>query len=127
LQFGTISTVLLYKLPDIIMRSAIEEACSDSQTKVVYGDTTQAVKSFISDPVTEGKHLLIIFSLTMGSDEITNLATLRHDKQNVRLLGFYPHVDEEAEQRGISAKVDYVVPRSALMGKLKRLLVDSVR
>lgn len=118
--------VLVYKLQDLLLRSAIEETCTISGIQIAYANSNNELEALLEGSKRDGTKVLVICNLLMNASDLQYLVGTAKNFQN-KILGFYPHVDKETESRAIAAGVDFVVPRSAFKTKLRILISPSSR
>jgi DNA-binding NarL/FixJ family response regulator len=118
------SVALVYKLQDLMLRSVIEEACSKAGVQIAYCNSKSDLKALLDESRRKGSKILVICNLVMNEDELDELVRTAKNFQ-AKILGFYPHVNKEAEKRALALGVDIVVPRSSFSSKLRILISSS--
>ena len=112
--------VVNYGLRDLILKVAIEETCSKRQVHVdnVEGVEELLVLLRVKKPL---EKVIVLCDLIGTENDLQKLTNLK-DGFNLRLLGFYPHVNRAIKEKAQKAGIDYIIPRSGLIPKLRELI-----
>jgi hypothetical protein len=109
--------VVLYKISNLLIVAKIQEMIRHYSKTVKTATNLEELYQIL-----EGKsEALVVCDLTVVKDEISEvnkIATLR----GAEVLGYYPHVDKQAESLGHSSSIKFVVPRSAMQSKIIQLM-----
>ncbi len=111
--------LVLAATTDLFLQSRIMEASRSLgfDTEFVIGIEGLKKAAETRNPV------LVVLDLASGDYDPFSYATvLKSSFPSLRILGFYPHVRTELENRGRIAGIDYVVPNSRLLNMLKKIL-----
>ena len=108
-------TVVGYKISDLILATRIEEICRAKGKRFARTGSLGALE------VTLHENNLVVCDLILVSNELELLKKVANER-GCRVFGYYPHVDKNTETLARSTGIDFVVPRSAMQGKLRSIL-----
>ena len=109
---------VLYKISNLLIAAKIEEMIKHSAKSI------KTVKNLeeLSSQLLEGKgDALIVCDLNVVRGELSEVNKIA-TSHGAEVLGYYPHVDKQAEVLGRSSSIKFVVPRSALQSKIMQLV-----
>jgi len=108
---------VLMIVPDLFFATRIREVAA--ATGVVLHDATAATAV---QAITTHAPGLAIVDLQGSAEPGTLVRTLREADARLRIVGFFPHVDEALRTAALEAGADQVLPRSAFTRRLPELL-----
>jgi hypothetical protein len=111
------SSVICYRISNIMDRAMIEEICSRKGVSLHYAKDSSELAGL-------GEVSLVVCDLTIVKEQ--DLVTLVKSAKikRWRIVGSYPHVSREIGQRALSEGIDYIVPRSAFKRRLEQILTS---
>jgi hypothetical protein len=116
--------IIVFQIPNMIVRAQISDACSRASKPVEFAYTLTKLDSLIKQkPV--GKFLIIcdLSEILLDEQELNNLVRLGQSKQ-AKILGKYPHISNALKEQALASGADYAIPNSSFVRKLEELLSD---
>lgn len=108
---------ILLVVPDLFFAARIREAAAAAGARVTELPTARDA----DEAVARGADLAIV-DLAGGDAAAEEVRALRRTSPDLRIIGFYAHVDAAARDAALAAGADDVLPRSAFTRRLAGLL-----
>ncbi len=111
--------MILFILDDLLFRSRIETAAAHTGASIAMVSDLASLEARLRQP----SWRLVVLDLNLAaSDPIALLDDVRRRAPALPVLGFFSHVQVELQQRATEAGCTWVLPRSAFVQLLPRLL-----
>jgi hypothetical protein len=114
--------IIVFKIPNMIVRAQINDACSRASKPVEFADNLTNLDRLMNQKPLE--KLLIICNLSEilpNEQELKNFLKLCQSRQ-AKILGKYPHISNALKERAVTSGVDYAIPNSSFARKLEDIL-----
>jgi PleD family two-component response regulator len=105
---------------DLFVRSRIVEIANQTGIKAAFAENSGQLKAMVA----QNRPQLVIFDLSTTEYDPFSMAKELRTISPVRLFGLYPHVRTDLKARANSAGFEYVVPNSAFVASLRRIMLE---
>ena len=120
-KLSKFKAVILFRITEIMLKASLEETFRTYGVEITYASDVSELEKNLQSSANR-INCLVICDLILARNELDALVEVSKNKLGVKILGFYPHINTEIRSKAKVSRIDYVVPRSNLITKIKELL-----
>ena len=108
-------------MTDLFLQSRIAELSGAIGVDTKFVASEKELNEYVAST---GAKLVILDLAATDYDTLSCAQLLKQAKQPPQILAFFPHVRTDLKRKAENAGIDYVVPNSSLLSKLRTVLTS---